>query len=313
MGAWSPLPFGNDDASEWLSEFVGDARPKRIGIALKAVLTRGEAYLEAPAASRAIAACEVVAKLGGRSTQQDATTQQLDKWVKSSGMLPSAVLLGAARRTLDRVRGPNSELADLWAQSGEIDAWHRALDQLNSALALPANIEPVRNRVLMLVAPFAVLTCVIMYLFFDQRGWVLRDVAFEALMVTVALLVTLGAISSRRFWWATRLLAFLIFLAYAGVVVDQGFFEPNKSDRWLGASNSLSALLGFCFYGIPAVLYTFSGSTYGPIARRSEIAEVKQSDRNYFLLARLARWFCIGGIAILVAARLVKLIASSSS
>ncbi len=55
MGAWSREPFGNDDANDWVYERADAADLSYVEAALDAVL-EVDGYLEAPGASRAVAA-----------------------------------------------------------------------------------------------------------------------------------------------------------------------------------------------------------------------------------------------------------------
>ena len=65
MGAWSHEPFGNDDANDWAYELEDTEDLSHIEAALDVVLD-SDGYLEAPEASCAIAAVEVLAKLLGK-------------------------------------------------------------------------------------------------------------------------------------------------------------------------------------------------------------------------------------------------------
>jgi hypothetical protein len=132
MGAWSHEPFGNDDANDWAYGLEAAMDLKLIESALDKVL-ESEGYLEAPDASEAVAAVEVIAKLLGRGTQSDAYTEQIDAWVKTVGVKPSSSLLDKASRALDRVMSDDSELLDLWQEEGSGD-WERSIAQLKSAI-----------------------------------------------------------------------------------------------------------------------------------------------------------------------------------
>jgi hypothetical protein len=133
MGAWSHEPFGNDDANDWAYslESVNDLS------AIEAALDRAleaEEYLEAPEASEAIAATEVLAKLLGKGTQTDSYTEKVDEWVESVSVKPDAPLIAKATRAIERIRGENSELRELWDEGGA-DEWLGSLDALQKAIS----------------------------------------------------------------------------------------------------------------------------------------------------------------------------------
>lgn len=133
MGAWSHEPFGNDDANDWAYglEDVNDL--SLIESTLDKVLeTAG--YLEAPDASEAVAAVEVLAKLLGKGTQTDSYTEKVDEWVKSVSLKPGEALLDKAKRVLERVLGENSELRELWEESGS-EEWIASIAALQSAVS----------------------------------------------------------------------------------------------------------------------------------------------------------------------------------
>lgn len=133
MGAWSHEPFGNDTAGDWSYGLLETQDLSSIESALDAVAEVGEDYLEADLASEAIGAIEVLAKLLGKGTQSDAYTEDIDQWVKDHPLQPSAELLAKARRAIERIQSPDSELLELWDEGGEADAWKATLHQLLTA------------------------------------------------------------------------------------------------------------------------------------------------------------------------------------
>lgn len=132
MGAWSHEPFGNDDAGDWAYELEGAKDLSPVETALDAVLET-DGYLEAPVASCAVAAVEVLAKLLGRGTQTDTYTEAVDAWVTTVRATPSAALLQKAKKTLARILGNDSELKELWQESGTGD-WEASLKALQAAV-----------------------------------------------------------------------------------------------------------------------------------------------------------------------------------
>lgn len=130
MGAWSHEPFGNDTACDWSYELLKSTDLSVIEAALDAVLSTGDDYLDADAASEAVAAIEVLAKLLGKGTQADAYTEEVDQWVKSQPQRPTAGLLRKAKQAIERITSPDSELLELWEEGGDAAAWRSSLRQL---------------------------------------------------------------------------------------------------------------------------------------------------------------------------------------
>ncbi|MCA9631806.1 MAG: DUF4259 domain-containing protein, partial [Myxococcales bacterium] len=91
-------------------------------------------YLEAPDACEVLAACDVVARLRGQIGQKDAYTEEVDAWVTSQAVHPDPQLIASAVAALDRVLGENSELAELWDESDEGQAWRLSVQALRQRL-----------------------------------------------------------------------------------------------------------------------------------------------------------------------------------
>ena len=133
MGAWSHEPFGNDDALDWIDGLEGAMDLSKIDEALDRAL-EADGYLEAPEASQAVAAVEVIAKLLGKGTQSDSYAKGADKWVRSVSLMPSPALLAKAQQALQRVLGAHSELRELWQESGDDSEWQASIKALEGAV-----------------------------------------------------------------------------------------------------------------------------------------------------------------------------------
>jgi hypothetical protein len=131
MGAWSAESFGNDDACDFAGEVAGSSDMLVVETALDVVIENGNAYLEAPEGSRAIAAAEVVARLHGNWGLRDSHSGPVDRWVESAKLIPSADIALKAGRALDRVLSDPSELLELWGGSKD---WLAAVDDLRNRL-----------------------------------------------------------------------------------------------------------------------------------------------------------------------------------
>lgn len=131
MGAWSAEPFGNDTACDWASELEDSEGLSAVKKALQAVLECDD-YIDADIGEEALAAVEVIAKLLGKGTQNDAYTEQVDIWVKAQTEKPDAALLAKAQSVLQRVLSADSELMELWEDDEDfIDTINTLATQLS--------------------------------------------------------------------------------------------------------------------------------------------------------------------------------------
>ena len=135
MGAWSHEPFGNDTANDWAYGLEGTADFAHVEAAIDAVIECGDDYLDSDNASEAIAAAEVLAHALGRGTQSDAYTEKVDAWLRTVSARPGDELLSKARNALRRVLAADSELNELWEESGEHESWRSSVDALLVAIA----------------------------------------------------------------------------------------------------------------------------------------------------------------------------------
>lgn len=135
MGAWSCEPFGNDSACDWAYDLAERRDFSLVEDAIRAVLDSGDDDLDGDLAVEAIAAAEVLAKALGRGTQTDAYTERVDEWLRTVSAKPSAALIADARRALDRILGPQSELNELWEESEDHAEWIAAVRAQQAALA----------------------------------------------------------------------------------------------------------------------------------------------------------------------------------
>lgn len=126
MGAWGPGSFENDDALDWLADLVDGGGMDVVESAFDGVADAE--YLEAPEASSAVAAAEVVAALAGRPPAE--LPDEAAEWVAAHGRPPGDRLMRQARAAIQRVR-TDSELKELWEEDGEgPNEWHAAVDDL---------------------------------------------------------------------------------------------------------------------------------------------------------------------------------------
>ena len=135
MGAWSHEPFGNDTANDWAYELEETTDCSLLESAFDAVLEEDD-YIDSDVASEAIAAAEVVAKVLGRGTQNDAYTEKVDAWLSANRVDINADLRKKAKLALNRILGENSELCELWEESEEGALWKVSVQKLISAVGV---------------------------------------------------------------------------------------------------------------------------------------------------------------------------------
>jgi hypothetical protein len=134
MGTWSHQSFGNDDALDWCCELEGESDFGFVERTLQKVIDTGSQYLDSCSASEAIAACEVIARALGHYGERDAYSESADNWVQEHELNPKIALLKNALIVLDRVVAEPSELRDVWHDSGELQEWVSAIDDLKMRL-----------------------------------------------------------------------------------------------------------------------------------------------------------------------------------
>ncbi|HXG08753.1 MAG TPA: DUF4259 domain-containing protein [Gemmataceae bacterium] len=125
MGAWGHGSFENDDALDWVGELEGAEDTEPISEAFDAVL-EAEDYLEAPEASRGIAAAEVVAALIGQPAAK--LPGEVTSWLVGKKP-PKPALVQKAQRVVKRIL-KNSELKELWAESEDSAKWQQEVEGL---------------------------------------------------------------------------------------------------------------------------------------------------------------------------------------
>ena len=132
-GAWDVGPFDNDDALDWVWELKESTDLSVVEAALKSV-TESSSYIEAPTATSAIAAAEVVAALKGKPHAQ--LPEEVASWVKAHSLDGKEQLVELALQVTTRVQDSrDSELAQLWSDSEELrEAWVSGLSDLKQRL-----------------------------------------------------------------------------------------------------------------------------------------------------------------------------------
>jgi hypothetical protein len=130
MGAWGSGPFDNDTAADWVYGLVDATTDEEALKVLESALSaaaetpEGE-YLDADEGLCAVAAAAVVAAATGSAT--DDLPENVAEWLTGHAAAVPVSLRGPGRKALNRVAGPNSELAELWAEGADDDGFASSL------------------------------------------------------------------------------------------------------------------------------------------------------------------------------------------
>jgi len=135
LGAWGVGTFENDTACDYAAEVADGKDLSRIEATLDAVLAAGATHLEAPDAEEALAAADIIARLGGRFGQRDAYTATIDEWITRIKLQPSKQLVEKARGSIARIMKEPSEIVDLWRDSDEFEMWKSSVEDLTARLS----------------------------------------------------------------------------------------------------------------------------------------------------------------------------------
>ena len=132
-GAWDVGPFDNDDALDWVWELLESDDMSVVKRTLQDAID-SSGYLEAPTASMAIAAAEVVAALKGNPRAQ--LPAEVIEWIGKRDDEIDEDIVAAARQAIAQVVDTDSsELAQLWMDSAEMaTAWRSELANLEQRL-----------------------------------------------------------------------------------------------------------------------------------------------------------------------------------
>lgn len=128
MGAWAADTFGNDTACDWSCDLEDEDDLTFVEETLETVIEEDD-YLDSDEACEALAACEVIARLKGNWGVRNAYTEPVDAWVQAHPLKPSAELIALAIAAIERILGEESELRELWEETGDQE-WFEAVKDL---------------------------------------------------------------------------------------------------------------------------------------------------------------------------------------
>ncbi len=135
MGAWGHGNFDNDTACDWVYDLEKVSDLSLINTTVGAILDADS--IDGDQAAEALAAIEAVARLKGRFGTRNSYTESLDSWVTNNTQEVPDLLVGRCRNAIDLILGGQSELAELWAETEDAEAWREEV------LGLRARLDPV--------------------------------------------------------------------------------------------------------------------------------------------------------------------------
>lgn len=135
MGAWSHEPFGNDQACDWAAELAESTGFAIIEKAFDQVIAdQNEEFIDADTVCEAHAAAEVLAHILGQGTENLDFLGDISGWIEKLPAQPSAALIQKALNALNISTQENSELNELWQESGNYAEWTQNIDALKGIL-----------------------------------------------------------------------------------------------------------------------------------------------------------------------------------
>jgi hypothetical protein len=96
VGAWGTKTFDNDSASDWAFGLDEVDDLSLVESAFDELEETGDDYLDQDIAHNALAACEALARLQGRTGYSDSYTEPVDQWVDAHQITPPAGLVARA-------------------------------------------------------------------------------------------------------------------------------------------------------------------------------------------------------------------------
>ena len=132
MGSWGHRSFDNDMALDMLAD-LQDGGPARLREALSTVAETGpDQYLDVDDGNAVVASAEIVAAVLGAGRER--LPEEVRRWLAAHPTAFKPTDLALARRALERILAPNSELVGLWDDYGFETEWHAGMRRLMARL-----------------------------------------------------------------------------------------------------------------------------------------------------------------------------------
>jgi hypothetical protein len=127
MGTWNPKPFGNDTALDWLAGLDAASDGTYLAETLDKA-AQSSSPLGAEQSEEALAAAAVIAAAATHPIGP--APAEAKTWIRTRGFVPSHGFVAAARTLVQRIVA-DSELRELWRESGSEARW---LDETNAVI-----------------------------------------------------------------------------------------------------------------------------------------------------------------------------------
>jgi hypothetical protein len=133
MGAWGHRNFENDSAMDFVGDFLVSPTEVFSSDSLAFVIDANaeEEFIEVDEASAALAAAEIVAAVIGRAAS--GLPKELSAAIGKMGFEPNQKLINRARKAVAVILR-ESELQELWAETGEPNDWQQVQNELLTRL-----------------------------------------------------------------------------------------------------------------------------------------------------------------------------------
>jgi hypothetical protein len=129
MGTWSASPFDNDDAADFLMELEADPSWSVVRDVFMDVMENAD-YVELPDGARACAAAALITVATGKC---DVSAQDVYMMLDEMGPVPDG-LANLAKTAMKRVRTGDSEIRELYLDSGGYVEWLETVQAIEASL-----------------------------------------------------------------------------------------------------------------------------------------------------------------------------------
>jgi hypothetical protein len=123
---------------------------------------------------------------------------------------------------------------------------------------------------------------------FQQGGWTAARIAGLAVLLLLALGLSLTLLDAVRYWWGMRVVTCIVFAATLWHLFDAALFAPSRQQ----ADGFGLAFRGFLIFGLPALVYSLWGSIWGNVGL-GQRKLISTADVAVFRLVYYGRWLFV--------------------
>jgi Domain of unknown function (DUF4259) len=143
MGAWETGNFGNDDAMDFVGDITETNGKDLILSAIQAIINNTD-YIESSDCCTALAAIEFIAAAKGNAC--DDFPEEAEEWLSKNKLMPftkggfmgigakEVDVITLSSKAIEKIK-TESELKELWEESGEFEEWLEILEGLKQRIA----------------------------------------------------------------------------------------------------------------------------------------------------------------------------------